>query len=122
MKKIAMKTAILLAAMTTLGTASAAVAQDLKTITPGIISVGSDQVYPPYDYLEDGVTKGFDADVMAVLAPKLGVKVQFMNTRFASLIPASGEPLRYDRLRALCHARPCAGRGLYRLCKGRAAR
>ncbi|WP_245314522.1 transporter substrate-binding domain-containing protein [Sinorhizobium alkalisoli] len=105
MKKIAMKTAILLAAMTTLGTASAAVAQDLKTITPGIISVGSDQVYPPYDYLEDGVTKGFDADVMAVLAPKLGVKVQFMDTRFASLIPGL-QANRFDMIASALYVTP----------------
>ncbi|WP_234819355.1 transporter substrate-binding domain-containing protein [Sinorhizobium meliloti] len=105
MKKIAMKTAILLAAMTTLGTASAAVAEDLKTITPSIISVGSDQVYPPYDYLEGGVTKGFDADVMAVLAPKLGVKVQFMDTRFASLIPGL-QANRFDMIASALYVTP----------------
>ncbi|WP_153435523.1 transporter substrate-binding domain-containing protein [Sinorhizobium saheli] len=91
--------------MPTLGTASAAVAEDLKTITPGIISVGSDQVYPPYDYLEGGVTKGFDADVMAVLAPKLGVKVQFMDTRFASLIPGL-QANRFDMIASALYVTP----------------
>jgi len=85
--KIAIKAAIAAAALITFGGAATVVAQDLKTITPGMISVGSDQVYPPYDYIEDGVTKGFDADVMAALGPKLGVEVTFMDTRFASLIP-----------------------------------
>lgn len=85
--KIAIKAVITAAALVTFGGVTTVVAQDLKTITPGAISVGSDQVYPPYDYIEDGVTKGFDADVMALLGPKLGLDVKFMDTRFASLIP-----------------------------------
>ncbi|QOG08767.1 transporter substrate-binding domain-containing protein [Aureimonas sp. OT7] len=57
--------------------------------------IGSDQVYPPYDYLENGVTKGFDAEVMDALAPKLGVETQFVDTRFANLIPGL-QANRYD--------------------------
>lgn len=105
MKKTAIMAAILAAATTTLGAASTAVAEDLKTITPGTIAIGSDQVYPPYDYLEDGVTKGFDADVMAVLAPKLGVEVQFIDTRFASLIPGL-QANRFDMIASALYVTP----------------
>ncbi|CCV06394.1 Extracellular solute-binding protein family 3 (fragment) [Mesorhizobium metallidurans STM 2683] len=70
----------------TLVTAGVAHSEDVGTITAGKLLVGSDQVYPPYDYLENGVTRGLDADVMAVIAPKLGLEVQFVDTRFANLI------------------------------------
>ena len=42
-----------------------------------------------------GVTKGFDAEVMDALAPKLGVETQFVDTRFANLIPGL-QANRYD--------------------------
>lgn len=74
---------------------SQAMAAEIPTIEAGTIQVGSDQVYPPYDYIEGGVTKGLDADVMALIAPKLGVDVKFMDTRFANLI-AGLQANRYD--------------------------
>lgn len=74
---------------------TAAMAQDLPTISAGVLTIGSDQVYPPYDYLENGETKGFDAEVMAALAPKLGVETRFVDTRFANLIPGL-QANRYD--------------------------
>ena len=87
-KKIATTAILAFTALATImGIMSSAAARNLKTITAGTLLIGSDQVYPPYDYLENGVTKGFDADVMAAIAPKLGVEVKFMDTRFANLIP-----------------------------------
>lgn len=74
---------------------TAALSQDLPTIKAGTLTIGSDQVYPPYDYLENGETKGFDAEVIAALAPRLGVKTQFVDTRFANLIPGL-QANRYD--------------------------
>lgn len=76
--------ATLVAALTTI--APAAHATDLKTIEDGTLVVGSDLVYPPYDYLENGEAKGFDADLMALIGPQLGLNIRFEDTRFASLI------------------------------------
>ncbi|MDR6759171.1 polar amino acid transport system substrate-binding protein [Mycoplana sp. BE70] len=53
----------------------------------GKLKAGSDLIYPPYNYLEDSVAKGFDADILALIAPKMNVEVEFLDTRFASLIP-----------------------------------
>ncbi|WP_434730557.1 ABC transporter substrate-binding protein [Rhizobium binae] len=78
---------------------------DLKTIEPGKITIGSDQVYPPYDYLEDGVTKGFDAEVMALLAPKLGLEPKFQDIRFASLIPGL-QANRFDMIASALYVTP----------------
>lgn len=78
---------------------------DLKTIEPGKITIGSDQVYPPYDYLENGVTKGFDAEVMALLAPKLGLEAKFQDIRFASLIPGL-QANRFDVIASALYVTP----------------
>ncbi|MDQ0474089.1 transporter substrate-binding domain-containing protein [Labrys wisconsinensis] len=87
------------------GIAAAARAADLQTIEPGTILVGSDQVYPPYDYVENGVTKGLDADVMALIAPKLGRDVRFVDTRFANLI-AGLQANRYDLIASALYVTP----------------
>ncbi|MDF2809044.1 MAG: Lysine-arginine-ornithine-binding periplasmic protein precursor [Microvirga sp.] len=65
----------------------AASAQNLGLINEGVLSAGSDLIYPPYNYLEAGEAKGFDADLLDLIAPHMGVKVKFADTRFASLIP-----------------------------------
>jgi polar amino acid transport system substrate-binding protein len=83
----------------------AANAADLKTIEAGTLLIGSDQVYPPYDYVENGVTKGLDADVMALIAPKLGMKVRFLDTRFANLIPGL-QANRYDLIASALYVTP----------------
>jgi polar amino acid transport system substrate-binding protein len=84
-----------LAIMWAVLTTSVVHAAEIETIQPGAIQVGSDQVYPPYDYIEGGVTKGLDADVMALIGPKLGVEVKFADTRFANLISGL-QANRYD--------------------------
>jgi polar amino acid transport system substrate-binding protein len=53
----------------------------------GKLKAGSDLIYPPYNYLENGVAKGFDADILALIAPTMNVEVEFLDTRFANLIP-----------------------------------
>lgn len=80
-------------------------AADLKTIEAGTLLIGSDQVYPPYDYVENGVSKGLDADVMALISPKLGMKFRFLDTRFANLIPGL-QANRYDLIASALYVTP----------------
>ncbi len=80
-------------------------AAEIQTIESGTLLIGSDQVYPPYDYIEDGVTKGLDADVMALIAPKLGLDVRFIDTRFANLI-AGLQANRYDLIASALYVTP----------------
>jgi polar amino acid transport system permease protein/polar amino acid transport system substrate-binding protein len=49
--------------------------------------VGSDLTYPPYAYLNGSTPTGFDPDVTAALAKKMGMAVTYKDTRFAQLIP-----------------------------------
>lgn len=80
-------------------------ASALDTIEEGTITIGSDQVFPPYDYLENGVTKGFDADVMALIGPKLGLETSFQDTRFANLISGL-QANRYDLIASALYVTP----------------
>lgn len=45
-----------------------------------VLIVGGDDSYPPYSYMEDGIAKGFDNDLMRAVAAIMGVKVEFKLT------------------------------------------
>jgi polar amino acid transport system substrate-binding protein len=76
-------------------TSSSAVAADPKSLLPadlaakGTIVVGSDIEYPPFEaYAADNKTVvGLDRDVADGLEKELGVKLEFQNAAFDSLIP-----------------------------------
>jgi len=95
----------MLAGVVSLGFAGNIHAAEVQTIESGTLLIGSDQVYPPYDYVEDGVTKGLDADVMALIAPKLGLETRFIDTRFANLI-AGLQANRYDLIASALYVTP----------------
>ena len=57
------------------------------TIEPGVIQVGTDLTYPPYNYFNDSKQPaGFDVEFMTMLAKNAGLKVKFLDTRFENLI------------------------------------
>ena len=58
----------------------------ITTLTPGKIIVGSDTAYPPFEFVEDGVTVGFDVDIMNAIGEKLGLEVEFLTYKFDALI------------------------------------
>ncbi|GLO51381.1 ABC transporter substrate-binding protein [Pseudomonas putida] len=56
------------------------------TITPGVLSAGTDLTLPPYTYLDNGKPSGFDPEFISKLAEHMGASSSFVDTRFASLI------------------------------------
>ncbi len=52
-----------------------------------VLRVGSDLTYPPYAYLEGTTPSGLDPDVTAALAEQMGMQADYVDTRFAQLIP-----------------------------------
>ena len=36
-----------------------------------VLSIGSDTTYPPHEFIEDGVVKGFDVDVVAAICERI---------------------------------------------------
>lgn len=65
--------------------------------TAGVVRVGSDITYAPYEFIPEGkdAPEGFDVDLGAAVGAKLGVEFKFENSGFDGLIPAV-EAGRYD--------------------------
>lgn len=66
---------------------------DIGTITPGVITVGADTAYPPFESAvatpQAGGAKyeGFDVDLGDAIAAKLGVKWEVVSTAWDGIIP-----------------------------------
>jgi polar amino acid transport system substrate-binding protein len=54
----------------------------------GTLMIGTEAAYVPYEFFKDGKIIGYDPDIMAIIGPKLGVQVQFIDTAWAGIIPA----------------------------------
>lgn len=66
---------------------------DLELETEGQMRVGSDLNFPPFEFVEDGETKGFDIDLMDEVASRIGVEVEYVNANFDTIFTqlAAGE-------------------------------
>ncbi|AIO43633.1 ABC transporter substrate-binding protein [Burkholderia cenocepacia] len=73
--------AVSVAAALACGTAHAA-----ATLTPGVLSVGSDMTLPPHTYLDHGKPAGFDPEFVGKVASYMKDTTKFVDTRFANLI------------------------------------
>lgn len=62
-------------------------AAEPKLVEAGKLSIGSDLTYPPFVYLVDDKPAGFDVEVMEAIAAKMDLNADFVDTRFAALIP-----------------------------------
>ena len=69
-------------------TDSAISLEGVTLVEDGQLTVCSDMPYKPFEFEEDGETKGFDYDVMSAMGEQLGVEVEFVTTPFDSIIPA----------------------------------
>lgn len=69
---------------------------DLDLISDGVLTVGVEAAYPPFEYYaEDGTTIiGFDADVAAAVAEELGLELQFVDTAWDTIFQGCG--VNYD--------------------------
>ena len=72
-------------------------AEDLDDIkAKGVITIGTEGVYPPYTYHdESGRLTGYDVEVGRAVAKKLGVEAKFVETPWDALI-AGIDAKRYD--------------------------
>jgi len=59
-----------------------------STLTPGVLTVGSDTTYPPQEYIDPTTHKaaGFDVDLITAMAQGMGLKVKIVTTRFDTII------------------------------------
>lgn len=62
---------------------------DKRTAQEGVLRVGSETTFPPFEYTDDqGKAIGFDVDLSQAIADKLGMKMEFVGMGFDALIPA----------------------------------
>lgn len=83
------KTALLTAALLTLGSLATAYADTLGDIkSSGTMTVGIDPTFPPYEYTDDkGEITGYSVAIMQSFAKDLGVKLEFQKTAFSGILP-----------------------------------
>lgn len=54
----------------------------------GVLRVGSDITYPPFEVMEAGKPAGFDVDMAQEIAKALGVKLEYINTAWDGIFAA----------------------------------
>ena len=54
----------------------------------GVLEIGTEAAYVPYEFFKDGKIVGYDPDIMALICPKMGVKPHFIDTDWAGIIPS----------------------------------
>lgn len=61
---------------------------DLELAEDGMIEVGTDADFAPFEFVEDGEFAGFDIDLFTEVADRLGHDIEFVNTPFDGIITA----------------------------------
>ena len=69
-----------LVALMMMALSCAALADDGKLI------METNAAFPPYEYYEDGVVVGIDAEIAAAIAEKLGLELEIVDTDFGAII------------------------------------
>jgi arginine/lysine/histidine transporter system substrate-binding protein len=58
------------------------------TVADGVLTVGTNATFPPYEYKDGDDIVGIDADIAQALAEKLGLKMEMIDMEFGALITA----------------------------------
>lgn len=70
-------------------TASAAeTTGEYKLATDGVLTMGTNAAFPPYEYYEGDAIVGIDAEISQAIADKLGLKLEIVDMDFGSLVAA----------------------------------
>ena len=55
------------------------------------LTMGTNASFPPYEYYEDNVIVGIDAEIAAAIAEKLGMELEIVDMDFGAIIPSVTE-------------------------------
>lgn len=69
-------------------TAAAETAGEITTVTEGVLTMGTNAAFPPYEYYEGEEIVGIDAEIAQALAKKLGLTLEIVDMDFNSIITA----------------------------------
>lgn len=59
----------------------------LTLVKDGVLTVGSDTAFPPFESMNGSVAEGFDVDIADAIAKDLGLTLNFTSQKFDTLIP-----------------------------------
>jgi polar amino acid transport system substrate-binding protein len=77
------------ASLLSLATTRPAYADTLEEVKKrGVLVVGTEAAYVPYEFFKDGKIIGYDPEIIDRLVDKLGVKAQIVDTAWNGIIPA----------------------------------
>ncbi len=68
------------------GSGSAAAAPSALTVNEGVLTMGTNAAFPPYEYYEGDTIVGIDAEIAEVLAEKLGLELEIVDMDFGSIV------------------------------------
>lgn len=68
--------------------ADTAAAGEVTTATEGVLTMGTNAAFPPYEYYEGDAIVGIDAEVAQAIAEKLGLTLEIVDMDFGSIITA----------------------------------
>ncbi len=60
--------------------------QELRTLAPGVLRVGTYFVNPPFEFISAGNEVGFEVDLMTEIAQQLGLRAKFVNTQWEVIL------------------------------------
>ena len=60
----------------------------LHLVTDGVLTVGTDPSFPPFEFMDGGEYAGFDVELVAAIAERLGLTYTFVDYPFDDLIGA----------------------------------
>lgn len=72
---------------------------DFETIEEGVLTVGSDIPYPPFEFEEGGELTGYDVELVRALADKLGLENtddQWISTDFGTIFQQLASGTKFD--------------------------
>lgn len=58
------------------------------TVTDGVLTMGTNAAFPPYEFYEGDEIVGIDAEIAAALAEKLGLTLEIVDMDFSSIVTA----------------------------------
>ena len=76
------------AAEDTEGAEADAAAGEVTTVTEGVLTMGTNAAFPPYEYYEGDEIVGIDAEIAQALAEKLGLTLEIVDMDFNSIVTA----------------------------------
>lgn len=68
------------------GTADASA--EIKTVSDGVLTMGTNAAFPPYEFYDGDKIVGIDAEIAEALAAKLGLKLEVVDMDFAAIVTA----------------------------------